>query len=37
MGAGTENGKTNLGYGYTILIDVVFFSEKSDATFIMTK
>ena len=37
MGAGTENGKTNLSYGYTILIEVVFFSEKADPTFIMTK
>ena len=29
MGAGTEEGKTNLGYGYTILIEVgAYFSKK---------
>ena len=38
MGAGTEEEKTNLGYGYTILIEVgAYFSKKLYPTFIMTK
>ena len=38
MGAGTEKGISNLGYGYTILVEGGFyFSKKSNPSFIMTK